>query len=126
MYNMGSNRTFQTDIERYMKYLVIFIPIIFLSSCYHISDDIPDDTAKVLRMAGNNRSELERVLEYYRGDSLKFRAACFLIANMADEYAIVPTDTSDIYIRSFSEFKMIHEEQAWKPSISDRDRKSVV
>ena len=94
---MGSNRTFQTDIERYMKYLVIFIPIIFLSSCYHISDDIPDDTAKVLRMAGNNRSELERVLEYYRGDSLKFRAACFLIANMADEYAIVPTDTSDIY-----------------------------
>lgn len=101
-----------------MKYLVIFIPIIFLSSCYHISDDIPDDTAKVLRMAGNNRSELERVLEYYRGDSLKFRAACFLIANMADEYAIVPTDTSDIYIRSFPELKMIHEEQAWEPSIS--------
>ena len=69
-------------------------------------------------MAGNNRSELERVLEYYRGDSLKFRAACFLIANMADEYAIVPTDTSDIYIRSFPELKMIHEEQAWEPSIS--------
>ena len=112
------SRTFQTDIERYMKYLVIFIPIIFLSSCYHIPDDIPDDTVKVLHMAGNNRSELQRVLEYYRDDSLKFRAACFLIANMADEYAIVPTDTSDIYIRSFPELKMIHEEQAWEPSIS--------
>lgn len=40
---------------------------------------------KALRYAGDNRAELERVLEHYgaeRADSQKFRAASFLIANM--------------------------------------------
>lgn len=40
-----------------------------------------------LEFAGENRRELEQVLEYYRGDSLKYRAACFLIENMPHWYA---------------------------------------
>lgn len=38
-----------------------------------------------LRQAGDNRAELEKVLDHYRGDpadSLKYRAAAYLIANM--------------------------------------------
>lgn len=37
---------------------------------------------RALRLAGDNRAELERVLEYYRSDSLKLKAAEFLIRNM--------------------------------------------
>lgn len=35
-----------------------------------------------LQKAGKNRPELEKVLEHYRSDSTKYRAACFLISNM--------------------------------------------
>lgn len=37
---------------------------------------------KALSMAGENRVELEKVLEYYKNDSLKLEAARFLIRNM--------------------------------------------
>lgn len=37
---------------------------------------------EALEAAGENRSELEQVLDHYRGDSLKSLAAQFLIENM--------------------------------------------
>jgi len=40
---------------------------------------------QALNFAGNNRTELEKVLDHYKNkpaDSLKYRAACFLIENM--------------------------------------------
>ena len=43
------------------------------------------DVSAALRQAGNNRAELEKVLDRYSGnpaDSLKFRAAVFLVENM--------------------------------------------
>ena len=42
---------------------------------------------EALEAAGGNRSELEQVLEHYRGDSLKSLAAQFLIENMPCHYA---------------------------------------
>ncbi|MBN2225914.1 MAG: transglutaminase domain-containing protein [candidate division Zixibacteria bacterium] len=44
----------------------------------------PDDVAEVLAQAGDNRAELEKVIEHYRteADSLKLEAAYFLIGNM--------------------------------------------
>ncbi len=55
-------------------------------SCSHYSSEIED----VLKQAGDNRRELEKVLKYYRKhptDSLKLRAAEFLIANMPGKYS---------------------------------------
>lgn len=40
-----------------------------------------------LDMAGDNRAELENVLEYYKDDPLKYEAACFLIENMPAHYS---------------------------------------
>ncbi len=57
--------------------------VVFL--CRH-NTDYPDDVKISLRLAGNNATELEKVLAHYRDDSLKFRAACFLIANMPNHY----------------------------------------
>ena len=42
----------------------------------------PDRLQYALEFAGKNRIELEKVLEHYKSDSLKYRAACFLIKNM--------------------------------------------
>lgn len=43
---------------------------------------------KALSNAGDNRTEIEKVLKYYNDpkDSLKYKAACFLIENMIDQY----------------------------------------
>ncbi len=60
--------------------LLLFIVSIF-ASCSPYSTEIE----RTLQQAGDNRAELERVLEYYaanEGDSLKLRAAEFLIGNM--------------------------------------------
>jgi len=45
----------------------------------------PEGVEETLKMAGENRPELEKVLEHYRQrpeDSLKYRAACFLVEHM--------------------------------------------
>mgnify|MGYP000795325728 CR=1 FL=1 len=41
-----------------------------------------------LIQAGDNRAELEKVLNHYAVDSLKYKAACFLIENMHYHYSI--------------------------------------
>jgi hypothetical protein len=60
--------------------------ICFFISCTRYSPEIEE----VLKQAGNNRSELEQVLEHYShdpADSLKLRAAEFLIVNMPEKYS---------------------------------------
>jgi len=51
----------------------------------------PLDVEQTLKFAGNNRTELENVLKHYsqdKADSLKYRAACFLIGNMRYHYSL--------------------------------------
>ncbi|MGV8093923.1 MAG: hypothetical protein AB2L24_18840 [Mangrovibacterium sp.] len=50
----------------------------------------PSDVEKALKYAGDNRGQLEQVLEHYSktpADSLKLRAAQFLIANMPGHWS---------------------------------------
>ena len=63
-----------------MKLYIVFF-VIYFYSCNHY----PSNVQTALHYAGDNRRELEKVLEYYRessSDNSKFRAACFLISNM--------------------------------------------
>lgn len=62
-----------------MKNLVVFLLICFLVSCSKTSK-----TEQALEAAGENRSELEKVLTHYKqlGDDKKLKAAEFLIAYM--------------------------------------------
>ena len=49
------------------------------------------DLNRALSMAGDNADELEAVLDYYSHDpkdSLKYRAALFLIENMPGHYSL--------------------------------------
>lgn len=70
----------------YILLLAIAINI-FFTSCSDNNKERPIVTLleTALQQAGENRVELEKVLNYYRAnasDSLKYRAACFLIENM--------------------------------------------
>ena len=51
----------------------------------------------VLELAGENRQELEAVLEHYRNDERKYRVACFLIENMAHRHSVVGKGVDEFY-----------------------------
>lgn len=55
------------------------------------------ELAKALSAAGENRSELEKVLSHYKSDSLKWKAACFLIENMPAHYTYVGAEVDRFY-----------------------------
>lgn len=66
--------TFTWQKLKYGQYLLL---VLFLSSCHNQLDN-------ALELAGDNRAELEKVLEHFKDDpdQLKYEAACFLIENM--------------------------------------------
>jgi len=69
-----------------MRKITVYILIPFFISCAKENDDLNF----ALGMAGKNRPELEHVLEYYSihpTDSLKLKAAKFLIINMPWHYS---------------------------------------
>lgn len=61
-----------------MKYFILFLIILFLYSCYKTNEKL----YFALQQAENNRIELEKVLNHYKNDSLKYKSAIFLIENM--------------------------------------------
>lgn len=72
----------------------------------------------VLQEAGENRAELEFVLEHYKGDSLKYKAACFLIENMPDKFSIIPENSNDEYKKFLSNIpKEDHISWEWEYSV---------
>ena len=68
-----------------MKLFWITLLISSLVSCHNFKED--RQLSFALERAGENRRELEQVLEHYKNDSLKYRAACFLIKNMPGHYS---------------------------------------
>ncbi|MDR0864782.1 MAG: hypothetical protein LBO74_07610 [Candidatus Symbiothrix sp.] len=68
------------------KFIILAFTCLLISCTQHYSPEIET----VLKQAGNNRSELEQVLKHYSktpADSLKLKAAEFLIVNMPDKYS---------------------------------------
>lgn len=65
-----------------MQKLNIFyyiVSLFFITACQSEADK---RLAYALKLAGENQPELEKVLSHYKQDSLKLKAACFLIENM--------------------------------------------
>ena len=58
---------------------VVWMLLLFAGGCSTGEERQLDEA---LKLAGDNRKELEKVLDYYAGDSLKLRAVRFLIRNM--------------------------------------------
>lgn len=77
----------------------IWLVIILLVACSSESRWL--DAA--LSRAGNNRAELQKVLDRYKGDEDKYRAACFLIENMPF-YGFYEGKALEKYRKYFSEY----------------------
>ena len=56
---------------------------------------------QALSMSGENQAELEKVLEYYKNDSIKLEAARYLIRNMPFHFSrmeyFVSPEANDMY-----------------------------
>ena len=61
-----------------IMYAFITLFLFIVSSCKETNQRLE----YALDFAGSNRVELEKVLDYYKGDSLKLKASYFLIENM--------------------------------------------
>ncbi len=100
---------------------LIFPFVIFctLFSCRSSDNQYPENVEKTLKSAGSNRQELEKVLTHYsiKNDSLKYKAACFLIENMIDKYSIVRNDIAKEYKNSI--FLLGKEDEKSKKAYKD-------
>ena len=65
--------------------------VLCLCACASCSQGYDEALEEALELAGENRSELERVLVYYEGDGQKLEAAKFLIRNMPGHYSFADT-----------------------------------
>ncbi len=80
----------------------------------------PDAVERALTLAGDNRSVLERVLVQTRAhdDPLRFRAACFLIANMEDhgysEIGVIDADGKEVPFDALEYSTLDAAKQAWR------------
>lgn len=80
----------------------------------------PPEVRAALRAAGANRPELEGVLEHYAslGDTLKYRAACFLIGHMPGKRSVLPSDPRDPYMGLLRGRYDGEEPEAWEARYS--------
>lgn len=78
------------------KYLLILVLLCALfPACQKSEDEILLEQA--LELAGSNRTELQKVLDHYAGDSLKLEAAKFLIRYMPGHCSYVDTAAINRY-----------------------------
>jgi hypothetical protein len=78
--------TMMTDTMTRIKSLTGLTVLLFALSCSRY----PEGVEQALKLAGDNRAELEQVLQHYRenkAEPLKYQAACFLIENMPGRYS---------------------------------------
>lgn len=65
-------------MERKISWIYIIFLLFFLSTCTNKASQLEI----ALQQAKDNKEELLKVLKHFESDSLKYRAACFLIENM--------------------------------------------
>ena len=80
-------------MKRYLHAILTMLCIFHLLGCSK-----KDRLSVALTMAEDNCTELEKVLVYYKNDSLKYRATCFLIENMIGKKSISYSNGNRIII----------------------------
>ncbi|MDR1784031.1 MAG: hypothetical protein LBR13_07220 [Dysgonamonadaceae bacterium] len=110
---------------RYYKLISINLLLLLTVSCSQNRT-----LESVLQLAGENRSELEKVIDHYsssQNDSLKLRAAMFLIENMPGHYShLYPERANAYYAELDTSVSIEYDKNKNKQiieSISDKYRK---
>lgn len=89
--------TFAHIKNKLMKYFNLFLVLFVFASCGTPKFKQPENVTEVLKLAGDNKAELEKVIQHYKetGEVIKEEAAYFLIGNMKDhsyvKYQLVDT-----------------------------------
>ncbi len=92
------------NIVKTLGFIRLFIIVLFVAFSWQIVKNMffKEDSEVLLESAlcaaGNNRKELEKVLDYFQkdpDDSLKYKAACFLIRNAPYYYSYAPNVVID-------------------------------
>lgn len=78
----------------------------------------------MLGVTGENRKELEKVLEHYRYDDRKYRAACFLIENMGSRHSVAGRGVDEFYAFIDSVYQ-IHRQEYDIPAIYEEYRRTA-
>ena len=92
-------------------YIILFSIIITLGGC----QDYPEGVKATLKLAGNNKGELKKVLNYYQSrekDSLKYMAACYLIDNMKWHTSSQCCDVDSMYFKINKKLELLYEQYA--------------
>lgn len=90
-------------MNSFRKYLFIVLLLLLAIGANSFSDEGVNST---LAKAGANRTELEKVLEHYKNDNLKYQAACFLIENMDAHYSYASKNIDAYYQAMDSVFSL--------------------
>ena len=103
-----------------MKYLVFILLSILAYSCQMRS--VSSGMEEALSQTGNNREELFRVLSHYDNgrDSLKFRAAQFLLENMAGKVYVSGRVVDEYCAFMDSVFRTGNKSEEQLPSIYEQ------
>jgi len=102
---------------RTLRFITILLLIAICSySCKTQIGQIPDEVEKVLKAATRNRSELEKVIIHYRNDSLKLKAAFFLIGNMRFHFGY-QGESLDAYNKVFDKIQEYEKHTPFKGNI---------
>ena len=107
------------EMKMQKKILWSIIFLLFLS-CNNITQQ-----EYALRSAGENRKELEKILNYYSQDpkdSLKYKAACFLIENMDSHFYFTGTQLE--YKKQY--YKILTETDHWGGIVADSIDKVIM
>ena len=93
-----------------MKSILYIVVLILVASCTSVNDQRLE---AALQMAGENRGELEKVLKHYEHDTLKLKAARFLIENMPQHFSYnIPNYErwKDIKVKSVRDDSLSYED----------------
>jgi hypothetical protein len=83
---------------------ILLVFVVGMFACKNKSD-----LERALEEAGNNRPELEKVLQHYRNDSLKLRATVFLIENMPGHYSYADTAYMNSYYAAIDSVALLYK-----------------
>lgn len=86
-----------------MRIVIICVLVGLLGGCREVPQGVED----ALVLSGSNKGELKKVLRHYgwrQRDSLKYRAACFLIGNMKWHFSARKVDGIDPQFERFCEY----------------------
>ena len=102
-----------------IRIITSILILVLVTSCTKKSEKIPEKVLHVLEISGHNRPELEKVIHEFQSkhDTLKLKAAYFLIGNMQDkgyaEFEVSDADNNIIGFRALDYANYNGMTRAW-------------